>query len=109
MQNNDKNTWLEIRSQWNDRDDNFTSLSGEAVNELATPDNLNGFAFEKDLGYPGMYPYTRGVYPNMYKGRFWTMRMFSGFGTPEQTNERYHYLLKNGQTGISVAFDFPTL
>ena len=109
MQNNDKKTWQEIRSKWNDRDHHFTSLSGEEVNELSTPEDLDGFSFEKDLGYPGMYPYTRGVYPNMYKGRLWTMRMFSGFGTPEQTNERYHYLLKNGQTGMSVAFDFPTL
>ena len=109
MTDNNKKTWQDIRSKWNDRDDNFTSLSGDEVNELSTPENLDGFDYNKDLGHPGMYPYTRGVYPNMYKGRLWTMRMFSGFGTPEQTNERYHYLLKNGQTGMSVAFDFPTL
>ena len=58
---------------------------------------------------PGEYPYTRGVYRDMYRGRLWTMRMFAGFGTPEQTNERFHYLLKEGQTGLSTAFDFPTL
>ena len=102
--------WLSTRTNWKDRDYEFTSLSGDEVNELATPDNLDGhFDYERELGYPGFYPYTRGVYPNMYKGRLWTMRMFSGFGTPEQTNQRYHYLLKHGQTGLSVAFDFPTI
>ena len=107
---NYKDDWLSLRQEWKDRDYNYTSLSGEAVNELAVPQDLAGkFDFQRDLGYPGFYPYTRGVYPNMYKGRLWTMRMFSGFGTPEQTNQRYHYLLKHGQTGLSVAFDFPTL
>ncbi|MBC8204248.1 MAG: methylmalonyl-CoA mutase, partial [FCB group bacterium] len=105
---NYKDDWLSLRQEWKDRDYNYTSLSGEAVNELAVPQDLAGkFDFQRDLGYPGFYPYTRGVYPNMYKGRLWTMRMFSGFGTPEQTNQRYHYLLKHGQTGLSVAFDFP--
>jgi len=109
MSDNSKKEWEELRSGWKDRDGNFTSISGDEVNELSTPNSIKDFDYERDLGYPGMYPYTRGVYPNMYKGRLWTMRMFSGFGTPEQTNERYHYLLKNGQTGLSVAFDFPTL
>ena len=101
--------WVELRKTWKDRECNFTSLSAQEVNELATPEDLKDFDCERDLGYPGLFPFTRGVYPNMYKGRLWTMRMFSGFGTPEQTNQRYHYLLKNGQTGMSVAFDFPTL
>ena len=109
MPNTNKNTWLNLRENWRDRQYNFTTISSEEVNELATPDDIPSLEYDRDLGYPGMYPYTRGVYPNMYKGRLWTMRMFSGFGTPEQTNQRYHYLLKNGQTGLSVAFDFPTL
>ena len=109
MPNTNNNTWLNLRRKWQDRDFNFTTVSSEEVNELATPENIADLDYDRDLGYPGMYPYTRGVYPNMYKGRLWTMRMFSGFGTPEQTNQRYHYLLKNGQTGLSVAFDFPTL
>lgn len=104
-----KKTWRELRNTWKDRDYHFTSLSSDEVNELGAPEDLKDFDYGRDLGYPGVFPYTRGVYPNMYKGRLWTMRMFSGFGTPEQTNQRYHYLLKNGQTGMSVAFDFPTL
>jgi methylmalonyl-CoA mutase N-terminal domain/subunit len=109
MSNSKKKVWQEERARWRDREANFTTVSSDQVNELAMPENLDGFDFERDLGYPGFFPFTRGVYPNMYKGRLWTMRMFSGFGTPEQTNQRYHYLLKSGQTGISVAFDFPTL
>jgi len=79
------------------------------VEPLATPDELEGLDYLRELGLPGEYPFTRGVYPTMYRGRLWTMRMFSGFGTPRQTNERYHFLLEKGQTGLSVAFDFPTL
>ena len=109
MTESNKEQWQEIRNKWKNRNFEFKTISGEEVNELASPANLKDFNYERDLGHPGIYPYTRGVYPNMYKGRLWTMRMFSGFGTPEQTNQRYHYLLKNGQTGMSVAFDFPTL
>ena len=109
MPNPNKQAWLSARKKWKDREGNFTTISSEAVNELATPEDIEDLDYQRDLGYPGMFPYTRGVYPNMYRGRLWTMRMFSGFGTPEQTNQRYHYLLKSGQTGISVAFDFPTL
>ena len=109
MTESNQEQWQEIRNKWKDRNFEFKTISGEEVNELASPANLKDFNYERDLGHPGIYPYTRGVYPNMYKGRLWTMRMFSGFGTPEQTNQRYHYLLKNGQTGMSVAFDFPTL
>ena len=109
MSESHKNIWQETRNNWKDRDFEFKTLSGEEVNELSVPEDINDFDYSRDLGNPGFYPYTRGVYPNMYRGRLWTMRMFSGFGTPEQTNERFHYLLKNGQTGMSVAFDFPTL
>lgn len=87
----------------------FITVSGEEVNELYTPADVDGAEFNNKVGYPGKYPYTRGVHHTMYRGRLWTMRQFSGMGTPKQTNERYHYLLKNGQTGLSVAFDLPTL
>ncbi|MBK6812474.1 MAG: methylmalonyl-CoA mutase family protein [Sandaracinaceae bacterium] len=86
----------------------FTTLSDVPVPTLATPADVSG-DYERDLGYPGEFPFTRGVQPTMYQGRLWTMRMFAGFGTPEQTNERFKYLLAQGQTGLSTAFDFPTL
>ncbi|MEW5924185.1 MAG: methylmalonyl-CoA mutase family protein [Candidatus Zixiibacteriota bacterium] len=87
----------------------FITVSGDEVNELYTPADVDSDKYFKKVGYPGQYPYTRGVHHTMYRGRLWTMRQFSGMGTPKQTNERYHYLLKNGQTGLSVAFDLPTL
>ena len=87
----------------------ITSLSGHPIKELYTPDDLDGFDPKAGLGYPGEFPYTRGVYSSMYRGRLWTMRQFAGFGTAEDTNERFKYLLKEGQTGLSVAFDYPTL
>jgi methylmalonyl-CoA mutase, N-terminal domain len=87
----------------------FTSLSSEPIDRLYTPLNIPNLKPDQDLGFPGEFPYTRGVYPTMYRGRFWTMRQFAGFGTAEDTNERFHYLLKNGQMGLSTAFDFPTL
>jgi methylmalonyl-CoA mutase N-terminal domain/subunit len=79
------------------------------VNPLYTPEHVEDAEYERDLGYPGAYPYTRGIHPTMYRGRLWTMRQFSGFGTAEDTNRRYKFLLERGQTGLSVAFDFPTL
>jgi len=85
------------------------TISGEPVDLLYTPLDIENLDYQKDLGFPGVYPYTRGVYPNMYRGRLWTMRQFSGFGTPEETNERYKFLLKHGQTGLSVAFHLPTI
>lgn len=91
------------------RDCRFTTISGEPVDILYTPLQTKGFDYLKDLGFPGDYPYTRGIRNNMYRGRLWTMRQFSGMGTAEQTNQRYHFLLDRGQTGLSVAFDFPTL
>src|ERR1700716_267614 len=87
----------------------FTTVSGAPVNPLAGPDSLAGFDPERDLGWPGEYPYTRGVQPTMYRGKVWTMRQFAGFGTAKQTNERFHYLLEHGQTGLSTAFHLPTL
>ncbi len=86
----------------------FTTWSGMPVPDLVTPAEKE-VRYKADVGLPGEYPFTRGVQPNMYRGRLWTMRMFAGFGTPEQTNQRFKYLLSQGQTGLSTAFDFPTL
>ncbi|HEV8144463.1 MAG TPA: methylmalonyl-CoA mutase family protein [Methylomirabilota bacterium] len=91
-----------------ERDVRFESLSGIPLKALYTPDDVTGSYAEK-IGYPGEYPYTRGVYPTMYRGRLWTMRMFAGFGRPEDTNARFKYLLQEGQTGLSTAFDMPAL
>jgi len=90
------------------RDYNFDSISGRSLDLLYSPQKIDDEYIEK-LGFPGQYPYTRGVHANMYRGKLWTMRQFSGFGTPEESNERYHYLLKQGQTGLSIAYDMPTL
>lgn len=87
----------------------FTTVSGQEVQRLYTPLNLQEIDYGQDLGFPGEYPFTRGVYPTMHRGRLWTMRMFAGFGTPEETNGRFRHLLAQGQTGLSVAFDLPTL
>jgi len=89
--------------------DKFTTISGKKIKELYTPADLDGFDYSKELGFPGEYPFTRGIHPSMYRGRLWTMRQFSGFGTAEDTNSRYKYLLAHGQTGLSVAFHLPTL
>jgi methylmalonyl-CoA mutase N-terminal domain/subunit len=87
----------------------FESLSGIPIKALYTPADLAGTSYEERLGAPGEYPFTRGVYPTMYRGRPWTMRMFAGFGSPEDTNARFKYLLAQGQTGLSTAFDMPAL
>jgi methylmalonyl-CoA mutase N-terminal domain/subunit len=86
----------------------FSTISGLENEPLATPDRVE-IDYDRDLGYPGVYPFTRGVYPSMYRGKLWTMRQFAGFGTAEETNARFHYLLEHGQTGLSTAFDMPTL
>jgi methylmalonyl-CoA mutase N-terminal domain/subunit len=86
----------------------FSTMSGVENEPLYTPDNVD-VEYERDLGYPGAFPFTRGVYPSMYRGRLWTMRQFAGFGTVVETNERFRYLLEHGQTGLSTAFDMPTL
>ncbi len=91
-----------------ERDELFSTISGLPVDPLYSPDNVD-VDYERDLGYPGKPPFTRGVYPSMYRGRLWTMRQFAGFGTAEETNERFRYLLDHGQTGLSTAFDMPTL
>jgi methylmalonyl-CoA mutase N-terminal domain/subunit len=86
----------------------FSTISGLENEPLHTPDSVE-LDYERDLGYPGVFPFTRGVYPSMYRGRLWTMRQFAGFGTAAETNERFRYLLDHGQTGLSTAFDMPTL
>ncbi|MDP9285389.1 MAG: methylmalonyl-CoA mutase family protein, partial [Actinomycetota bacterium] len=86
----------------------FSTISGLENEPLYTADSVE-IDYARDLGYPGVYPFTRGVYPSMYRGRRWTMRQFAGFGTAEETNERFRYLLEHGQTGLSTAFDMPTL
>ena len=91
------------------RDVPATTVSSVSVEPLYTPESLNGFDYDTDLGYPGQYPFTRGVHATMYRSRLWTMRQFAGFGTPRQTNERFRFLLDKGQTGLSTAFDLPTL
>ncbi len=101
--------WREQYRKAGERDADFETLSGEPLEPLYTPADLADFDHERDAGYPGRFPFTRGVYPTMYRGRLWTMRQFAGFGSPEETNARYKFLLKQGQGGLSVAFDMPTL
>src|SRR2546425_2320464 len=96
------------KREWKERDVKFESLSGIRLEPVYTPDDVSG-RYEDRLGQPGQYPFTRGVYPTMYRGRLWTMRMFAGFGRPEDTNLRFKYLLEQGQTGLSTAFDMPAL
>jgi methylmalonyl-CoA mutase N-terminal domain/subunit len=94
--------------RFSERKDKLVTGSGKEVERLYTPVNLEGSDYNKELNFPGQYPYTRGVQPTMYRGRFWTMRQYAGFGTAEESNKRYKYLLDQGQTGLSVAFDLPT-
>ncbi|MFB6069705.1 MAG: methylmalonyl-CoA mutase [Halanaeroarchaeum sp.] len=111
----------EARSEWTEetlepfldahgeRADRFATVSNLEVDRLYTPEDVADLDYEEDLGFPGDPPYTRGVYPTMYRGRPWTMRQFAGYGTAEETNERFHYLIEEGQTGLSTAFDMPSL
>jgi len=103
-----RQAWQQAYDKGEKRDVEFTTISGAPLQPLYGPDDVVVDA-ERDLGLPGQYPYTRGVHPTMYRGRLWTMRQFAGFGSARQTNERFKYLLKHGQTGLSTAFDFPTL
>lgn len=103
-----KKLWNELAEKQKTRPQSFKSLGGEDLDLLYTPEEPSDEYMDK-LGFPGAFPYTRGVYPNMYRGRLWTMRQFAGFGSAEDTNKRYKYLLERGQTGLSVAFDMPTL
>ena len=108
--NEQRKQWeAKARSNGTTRDELYTTVSGTPINLLYTPLDLEKMDFAADIGFPGEFPYTRGIHPTGYRGKMWTMRQFAGFGTPEDTNERYHYLLDHGQTGLSVAFDLPTL
>jgi len=103
------NQWHVQAESFEERQDSFITTSGVPVERLYTPLGIADLDYIRDLGFPGEYPYTRGVHITGYRGRLWTMRMFAGFGCAEETNARYKYLLEHGETGLSVAFDFPTL
>jgi methylmalonyl-CoA mutase N-terminal domain/subunit len=105
----EKDEWRQRYREAGERDADFETISGEPIEPLYTQMDVEDLDYERDLGYPGEYPYTRGVYHTMYRGRLWTMRQFAGYGTPEETNRRYKFLLEHGQGGLSVAFDMPTL
>jgi methylmalonyl-CoA mutase N-terminal domain/subunit len=109
----EKKRWLEdlaeILRETPERLPRFTTVSDLEINGLYTPGDMRDIDYLRDVGFPGDYPFTRGVQPSMYRGRLWTMRMFSGLGGPEETNKRFHYLLSHGETGLSVAFHYPTL
>ncbi|MTI71028.1 MAG: methylmalonyl-CoA mutase [Firmicutes bacterium] len=111
--NEDKQKWEETTlnktlERFPERKDKFTTGSGEEVERLYTPNDIEEIDYNEDLGFPGKYPYTRGVQPTMYRGRLWTMRMYAGFATAEESNKRYKYLVEQGSTGLSVAMDLPT-
>jgi len=99
----------EVYPKGAEREALFETISGHPIEPLYTEEGLDGFDPQEKLGHPGEFPFTRGIYPSMYRGRLWTMRQFAGFGTVEQTNERFRYLLDHGQAGLSTAFDMPTL
>ena len=102
------NQWKDKVKTSKERNYNFETVSGKNNDLLYYPSEISDNYIEK-LGFPGQYPYTRGIHPNLYRGKLWTMRQFAGFGSPKETNDRFKFLLKNGQTGLSVAFDMPTL
>jgi methylmalonyl-CoA mutase, N-terminal domain len=103
-----RDRWEEAYAKNPERDAEFSTMSGIPIKPLYTPEDVEG-EYDEKLGYPGEYAYTRGVYPNMYRGRLWTIRQFAGFGDAEETNKRFRYLIEHGQNGLSVAFDMPTL
>ncbi len=108
-QTNDAEEWRSRYEATPEREEElFSTISGVENEPLYSPENVE-LDYERDLGWPGAYPFTRGVYPSMYRGRLWTMRQFAGFGTAEETNARFRYLRDHGQTGLSTAFDMPTL
>lgn len=98
-----------LGKKYSERLKEFTTLSSVPIERLYTPEHTKKIRYQRDIGYPGEYPFTRGVYPTMHRGRLWTMRQFAGFGTAQDTNQRFHFLLRQGQTGLSTAFHFPTL
>ncbi|MBS1518958.1 MAG: methylmalonyl-CoA mutase family protein [Bacteroidetes bacterium] len=104
-----KSEWKEEALKAKTNGMKFTSLSGRELDICYTPEDIKETNYYNEIGYPGEYPYTRGIHHNMYRGKIWTMRQFAGFGTPEDTNQRFKYLLAHGQTGLSTAFDMPTL
>jgi len=104
-----KNCYSKHIKTHSERQKKFVNLSGNEIKNLYTPNDTTHLDYINDIGFPGEFPFLRGVHPTMYRGRLWTMRMFSGFGSAEETNQRYKYLLKHGETGLSVAFDYPTL
>jgi methylmalonyl-CoA mutase N-terminal domain/subunit len=104
-----RDRWEKENASAPNREQPPTTVSGVLIGPLYTPDSLDGLDYDADLGYPGQYPFTRGVHASMYRSRVWTMRQFAGFGTPRQTNARFKFLLEKGQTGLSTAFDLPTL
>jgi methylmalonyl-CoA mutase N-terminal domain/subunit len=105
----EETTLQKTLNRFPERRDTFITTSSAPVERLYTPLDIADLDYQRDLGFPGQYPFTRGVHPTMHRGRLWTMRMFAGFGTAEETNARYKYLLEHGETGLSVAFDMPTL
>jgi methylmalonyl-CoA mutase N-terminal domain/subunit len=109
----DKRKWMEdlskVLCESPERLPRFTTVSDLEIKGLYTPEDTKDIDYSRDIGFPGVYPFTRGVQPSMYRGRLWTMRMFSGLGGPEETNKRFHYLLSHGETGLSIAFHYPTL
>src|SRR5215467_10478883 len=120
MTDDDRTTIATARKNWEERKlapalkrgaerkQHFSTTSGIEIDRVYDPTDSNGFDFTRDLGFPGDYPFTRGVQPTMYRGRLWTMRQYAGFGTAEESNHRYRYLISQGTTGLSVAFDLPT-
>ena len=113
MASESKAQWREaalepLKKRYPERRDSFSTSSDLEVDTVYVPQDLDGFDYAKKLGFPGEYPYTRGVQPNMYRGRLWTMRQYAGLASPEESNRRYRYLLDQGQTGLSIAFDLPT-
>ncbi len=110
----EKKKWEEeclkpVMERWPERTEKFITTSSQPIDRLYTPEDLEEWDHLEKLGFPGKYPFTRGVQPTMYRGRLWTMRQFAGFGTAEETNARFKYLLNHGETGLSIAFDYPTL
>ena len=104
-----KNTYSKHIKKHPERKEKFENLSWNEINSIYTPDDIAHLDYIKDIGFPGEYPFLRGIHPTKYRGRLWTFRQFSGFGSAEETNQRYKYLLDHGETGLSVAFDYPTL
>jgi len=105
----EKNCYSKVVKNRSEHKKKFENLSATQIKTLYTPEDIAHLHYDEDMGFPGVYPFLRGVYPTMYRGQLWTMRQFSGFGSAEETNERYKYLLEHGETGLSVAFDYPTL